>query len=80
MPAPLASRPPSRPLVGAAAIVVTVAAGSVVDVLMRGHTLVENLIAAIMLGAFVIGIAWIDSRMLSHEKTKTPSNTPGALF
>jgi len=56
-----ASRPPRpRPLVGAAAIVVTVAAGSAVDVLLRGHAFVENLIAAVVLGAFVIGIAWID--------------------
>jgi putative flippase GtrA len=41
------------------AVFVTVAAGVVVDVLLRGHAFVENLIAAIMLGAFVIGIAWI---------------------
>jgi hypothetical protein len=39
------------------AVFVTVAAGVVVDGLLRGHELVENLIAAIMLGAFVIGIA-----------------------
>jgi hypothetical protein len=35
------------------------AAGSVVYGLARGHGLGETLIAAIMLGGFAIGIAWV---------------------
>jgi len=46
-------------LKGALLAFATFAAGDVVYGLVRGHALVETLIAAVMLGAFVIGIAWI---------------------
>ena len=57
-------------LKGALLMFAIVDAGAVVYGLARGHALVETLIAAVMLGAFVIGIAWIGKLADAHLKHK----------
>ena len=44
---------------GALLVFAIVAAGCILYGLIRGHALVETMIAAVMLGVFVIGLAWI---------------------
>jgi uncharacterized membrane protein len=47
-----------------------VAAGTVLYGLARGHALCETLTAAVLLGIFVIAIAWIGKRVDARLKRK----------
>jgi len=55
---------------GALPVFAIVAAGCILYGLMRGHALVETMIAAVMLGVFVIGIAWIGKLADARLKRK----------
>jgi hydrogenase/urease accessory protein HupE len=47
-----------------------VAAGCVIFGLMRGYALGESLVAAVMLGAFVVGIGWVAKQADARLKRK----------